>query len=569
MGRKAVGDIEIVGIVEPNRDLAKQYSDLHGYSMDLVYNTIEEMVEATHPEAVTAFNMIYDHLKVVEYCAPRGIHAMVEKPLAVSYEHAEKMIALAKKHNIHLLTNYETSWYGSSTEAYKLIHESKKITDLRKIVFHTGHPGPIEIGCNEEFLEWLTDPILNGGGALTDFGCYGANLATWLMNGSVPTTVSCVTQQIKPELYPKVEDEATIILTYPKTQVIIQASWNWSHNRKDMEIYGKSSYIICKNGQDMEVMESEKAGVYSLTAAPLPKGIDDPFAYLHKVVKENYVVEPFGLASVENNKIVIQILEAAKHAAKTGETVVWADFFKSIYPGHAHNDYENKHPLYDALDNGFISIEADVHLIDDQLYVAHNRPKNPTPALTLEAMYLNPLKKYIQENNGFVYPNYSGPFYLMIDIKTAGKPTYEKLKSILANYTSILSTYQHGEAKAGPVKVLISGNRPIADILNDDPKLVALDGRPKDLDNNIPASFMPVVSDNYKHILSWTGEGQIKDTERQKLKELVTNTHAQGKQLRLWASPDNPTVWKFLLDNGVDLINTDLVEGFRRYFETK
>ncbi|MGL6269115.1 MAG: Gfo/Idh/MocA family protein [Chitinophagaceae bacterium] len=158
--------MEIVGIAEPNRDLALAYAKQHGCSMDLVYASMEEMISKTKPEAVLAFNTIYDHLKVVEYCAPRGIHVMVEKPLAVSMEHAAKMLALAKKYNIYLLTNYETTWYGSNEKTYQLIRDEKLIGDIRKIVFHTGHPGPVEIGCNPEFLEWLTDPVLNGGGAL-------------------------------------------------------------------------------------------------------------------------------------------------------------------------------------------------------------------------------------------------------------------------------------------------------------------------------------------------------------------------------------------------------------------
>ena len=328
LGREKIGDIEIVGIVEPNRDLAARYAKQHDYDMDIVFNTIEEMVEATQPEAVTAFNTIYDHLSVVEYCAPKGIHVMVEKPLAVNYEHAKKMIALAQQHNIHLLTNYETSWYGSNYEAYQLIHEAQKIGAIRRIIFYTGHPGPIEIGCNEEFVEWLIDPYWNGAGALTDFGCYGANLATWLMQGEKPLTVSCITQQIKPEKYPKVEDEATIILTYPKTQVLIQASWNWSHNRKEMEVYGQTGYVFCKNGQEMQLMENEKEGAKPMIATPIAKGLDDPFAYFTKVVKEEYPIEKYGLSSIENNEIVMQILEAAKHAAKTQKTVVWQDFFK-------------------------------------------------------------------------------------------------------------------------------------------------------------------------------------------------------------------------------------------------
>ena len=327
LGREDMGDIEIVGIVEPNRKLAKEYAERHGYSMELVYDTMEEMITKTQPEAVTAFNTIYDHLEVVQYCAPLGIHVMVEKPLAVNWTHSEEMIALANKHNIELLTNYESSWYGSNYEAYKLIHSENAIGDIRKIVFHTGHPGPVEIGCNPEFLEWLTDPVLNGGGALTDFGCYGANLSTWLMKGATPETVSCTIQQIKPDLYPKVEDEATIVLTYPKAQVIIQASWNWPHNVKDMEVYGKEGYIFCKNSTDMEILRSGSENIERQKAPSLPDGLQDPFAYLQTVVQEGYEIPEYDLSSLENNKIVMQILEAAKISAESGKTVQWNELY--------------------------------------------------------------------------------------------------------------------------------------------------------------------------------------------------------------------------------------------------
>ncbi|MEM9986167.1 MAG: Gfo/Idh/MocA family oxidoreductase [Bacteroidota bacterium] len=327
LGREKWGDIEIVGIAEPNRELAAQYSAQHGYSMDLVYEDLSSMLAATQPEAVLAFNTIYDHLSVVEICAPKGIHVMVEKPLAVSYAHAQQMAALAREHGIQLLTNYETSWYGSNQKAYEVAVEKEMLGDLRRLIFHTGHPGPIEIGCNQEFLEWLTDPVLNGGGALTDFGCYGANLATWFMAGKTPHTVTALTQQIKPDLYPKVEDEATILLAYDEAQVIIQASWNWSHNRKDMEVYGKHGYLICKNGEDMVIMEGEKNGPSDSKAAPLPMGIHDPFAYLNQVVKQEVTPAPFSVSSLENNLIVMQILEAAKYSAAKGERVRWDDFF--------------------------------------------------------------------------------------------------------------------------------------------------------------------------------------------------------------------------------------------------
>lgn len=328
LGREKRGDIEIVGIAESNKDLAQRYSKQHGYNMNIVYSSMEEMVEKTKPDAVLAFNTIYDHLKVVEYCAPRGIHVMVEKPLAVSMEHAEKMLALASKYKIHLLTNYETTWYGSNEKAYGIIKKEKQIGDIRKIVFHTGHPGPIEIGCNEEFLEWLTDPVLNGGGAITDFGCYGADLATWLMDGETPATVTAITQQIKPDKYPKVDDEATILLTYKNAQVIIQASWNWPYNRKDMEVYGKTGFVFCKDGTNMQVKKTEKEEAVSIKASSLPVERNDPFVYFANVINGKIVMNKYDLSSPATNEIVMQILEAAKRSAKTGTSVIWKEMFQ-------------------------------------------------------------------------------------------------------------------------------------------------------------------------------------------------------------------------------------------------
>lgn len=321
LGRPDRGDIEIVGIVEPNRDLAQRFAKQHNYSMDLVYDTMEEMFAATEPEAVTAFGSIYEHLEVVEACAPRGIHVMVEKPLAVSLAHAKKMKALAEKHQIHLLTNYETTWYATHHQAYDLIHSKQKIGDLRKIVVHDGHEGPMEIGVNQEFLDWLTDPLSNGAGALTDFGCYGANLVTWLMQGQRPIQVMALTQQIKPDIYPKVDDEATILVEYPKTQGIIQASWNWPFGRKDMHIYGKTGYIYCDNRSKMR---TRYAGEPVETTLELPERqapFDDPFALLAAVVKGEHSLPPYALSSLENNMIVVEILDAAKKSAKKGRAV--------------------------------------------------------------------------------------------------------------------------------------------------------------------------------------------------------------------------------------------------------
>jgi predicted dehydrogenase len=326
LGRPKAADLEIVGIVEPNRELAERFARRHGYRMDLVYSTLEQMVAQAKPEAVAAFNSIYEHLATVEYCAPRGIHVMVEKPLAASWEHAQKMLALARQHGIHLLTNYETTWYGSNEKAFELIGKGT-IGEIRKMVFHYGHPGPIEIGCNQEFLDFLTDPVRNGGGALTDFGCYGANLATWFLRGQRPESVTCVTSQLKPHLYPKVEDDATILLKYKELQVVVQASWGWTYSRKDAEIYGRKGIIECLNGTDMLVANKIEDRGSPLKADPLPAGRHDPFAYFAGVVRGQVPLQPHDLSGPDNNETVMMILEAAKHSAKTGQTVVWDTFF--------------------------------------------------------------------------------------------------------------------------------------------------------------------------------------------------------------------------------------------------
>jgi len=320
LGREDRGDIEIVGIVEPNRELAQRYSDQHGYSMDIVYDTMEEMFEAVNPEAVTAFGTIYEHLEVVQKSAPLGIHVMVEKPLAISLDHANQMKALAEEHNIHLLTNYETTWYSANHEVKRILDDGK-IGPIRKIVVHDGHKGPAEIGINIEFLEWLTDPAQNGAGALTDFGCYGANLITWLNGGQRPVSVFALAQTIKPELYPNVDDEATILLEYPEAQGVIQASWNWPIARKDMELYGKTGYAHADDARNIRFRLSEETGEVKETLNGLSAPFDDPFSYFAGIIRGTIKEEPMNLSSLENNMIVMEILEAAMESTRTGQKV--------------------------------------------------------------------------------------------------------------------------------------------------------------------------------------------------------------------------------------------------------
>src|SRR5882672_8352207 len=204
-------DLQIVAIAEPSQQLAAEYAARFGLEQKLLYSDLEEAIQKTNPQAVLAYTNTYDHRQVVEICARHGVHVMMEKPLAVSAKDAHAIAEAARKAKIHVLVNYETTWYRSNHAVYDLVHDNS-LGEIRKVVIHDGHEGPKEIGVGPEFLGWLTDPKLNGGGALYDFGCYGADLMTWLMDGQRPTTVTAITQRIKPDIYLRVDDEATIIL---------------------------------------------------------------------------------------------------------------------------------------------------------------------------------------------------------------------------------------------------------------------------------------------------------------------------------------------------------------------
>lgn len=316
-------DVNVVGIVEQNKELAKRLADQYGFSMKLVYDTMEEMIAATNPEAVAAFGPIYDHLSVVEACAPKGIHVMVEKPLAISLDHAKKMEGLATKHNIHLLTNYETSWYPTNVKAYELFHDGA-IGDLRKVIVRDGHRGMTVVGVDSEFVQWLTDPALSGGGALMDFGCYGANIMTWLLHGKKPNSVTAVTQQLQPEVNPKVDDDATIILKYDDKMAILQPSWNWTIGRKDMELYGTTGVIYSDNAHQLRVRMAEGYDGFSEETFQLEQReppFDDPFAVFASVVRGELKLKKFSPYTLENNMITMEILDAALKSAGKGRTI--------------------------------------------------------------------------------------------------------------------------------------------------------------------------------------------------------------------------------------------------------
>jgi predicted dehydrogenase len=311
-------DIQIVGIAEPDQELAHRYASQFHLDPQLLFSDPDQMLVKVQPQAILLYTDTLDHRPMVELAARHRIPVMMEKPLAVSLEDALAIQRAADAARIPVLVNYETTWYPSNRAAYKLVRDGA-LGDIRKVVVHDGHRGPKEIGVPPEFLSWLTDPARNGAGALFDFGCYGADLMTWLMNGAPPLTVTAVNQHIKPEIYPHVDDEATIILTYPRAQAILQASWNWPFDRKDMEVYGATGQAITLRRDELRVRLKGQDREQLQTAPPLAPPYDDSISYLIAVVAGK--IQPAGLSALDTNITVIRILDAARESARTGRTI--------------------------------------------------------------------------------------------------------------------------------------------------------------------------------------------------------------------------------------------------------
>ena len=314
-------EIQLVGIAEPDAALRKRYEDRTHLPAALFFPTEAAMLKATHPQAILVYTSIAEHRAAIEEAAPLHIAVMVEKPLATTVADALAIQRLAAKYNIPVLTNYETTWYASNIAAYNML-EQGSIGDLRKLVIHDGHRGPKEIGVGPEFLSWLTDPVQNGAGALFDFGCYGVDLASWFMHGQLPLTVTAVTLHIKPQIYPKVDDDSTIILTWPHAQAIIQGSWNWPFDRKDMEVYGATGYIdtIYADNNHLRIrLHSDRAEhIESIPALSPPQ--DNSLNYLAAVLHGTLKPE-HDLTSLDTNVTVVRILAAARRSAQTGRTI--------------------------------------------------------------------------------------------------------------------------------------------------------------------------------------------------------------------------------------------------------
>ena len=313
------GTVNIIAIVEPDIALQQNFAKRYQLPDSLFSPDLKKVLTAKKPDAVLGYNAVAHHVDLVEICAPLGIDVMVEKPLAATLEQARKMEALAKRYGIKVLTNFETTWYPSYQQVYDWV-AADSIGAIRKIVAHDGHQGPKEIGCSPAFLNWLTDPVGNGAGALNDFGCYGADLMTWLMKGARPIAVTAVVRQYKPDVYPKVDDDATVLVEYKNALGQIEASWNWPFSIKDLEVFGETGYYHALDGKNI-VTRMREQRVSRLTVKELPAPINDPITYLSAVLRDK-ISGRADQSSLEYNMIVMEILDAAKRSTASGKRIV-------------------------------------------------------------------------------------------------------------------------------------------------------------------------------------------------------------------------------------------------------
>ncbi|MBX9394517.1 phosphatidylinositol-specific phospholipase C/glycerophosphodiester phosphodiesterase family protein [Streptomyces sp. TRM72054] len=245
---------------------------------------------------------------------------------------------------------------------------------------------------------------------------------------------------------------------------------------------------------------------------------------------------------------------------------------RPLWRAHAHNDYEHPRPLLDALDHRFGSVEADIYLVGDQLLVAHD-PEDLDPARTLESLYLDTLAARVKANRGSVYRGHRGSLQLLIDLKTEGASTYLELDRHLRRYRHLFTTYAHGRVFPGPVTAVISGDRAARVPMEaQQVRRAFYDGRLADLGSSAPASFVPLISDNWTLNFTWRGAGEFPAAERQELRGIMRAAHSRGQKVRFWATPDlagpeRDALWTELLAADVDFINTDDLLGLEAFLD--
>jgi predicted dehydrogenase len=308
----------LVGVAESNPELVAEAKKA-GVTDSLIYSDYLKMLDETKPDIVWAFVENNRHLEIANACAPRHINLIFEKPLASTFEDARQIAALAAKYNIRVMTNYQMAWWPSNYTA-KAAVDHGDVGTVYRLHGIVGHGGPSSTGARSKyFFEWLTDPVKNGAGALMDFGCYNALWSLWYLG--MPSTVYATVEHLRPERFPKVEDNATLVLGYPQAVGIFEGSWDLPRSFQDLEVFGRPNSnppgSLTMTHADVELSHGREKK--KLDIEPLPTDEAEPVTYMVSRIKADKPIE--GLTAIDINVNVIHIIDSAKESVKTGRAV--------------------------------------------------------------------------------------------------------------------------------------------------------------------------------------------------------------------------------------------------------
>jgi predicted dehydrogenase len=310
---------KLVGVSEPNPELVAEAKKA-GVADALFFSDYSKMLEETKPDIVWAFVENNRHLEIAKACAPRHINLIFEKPLASTYQDAKQIQALAAKYNIRVMTNYQMAWWPANYVA-KAAADRGDLGTIYRLHGVVGHGGPGSEGVRSKyFFAWLTDPVKNGAGALMDFGCYNALWNLWYLGK--PQTVFATVNHLRPDRFPNVEDNATLVLTNANGVGVFEGSWDLPRSYQDLEVFGrpdgqKAPASVYMSQKSVTLQKGKEKS--SLPIEPLPEGENEPVAYMAARIKADKPVE--GLTAIDINVDVIHIIDLAKESVKTGKAV--------------------------------------------------------------------------------------------------------------------------------------------------------------------------------------------------------------------------------------------------------
>ena len=309
---------ELIAIAESDSALINQARKEVPASVKF-YSDYVAMLDEAKPEAVIVATSNDRHLEILRQCAKRHIHYSTEKPMAINTSSAREMERLAREANIKLMVNYWNAWVAPTHDLFHRVRAGE-VGPVGRIIVQYGHRGPKEIGVSQQFANWLYDPVKNGGGAIMDFGCYGAELSLWLKGK--PSRVYATTRKMKTEQNNTVDDDATIVLDYPDATAVIEASWDWPYTKEQIEVFGPKGSLLARHSTLLHRAGDARGPNVSpdgenVPLNPLPNETSNPVSYFVDCIRNNKPIE--DPVSAQLNVQVMEILDAARESARTGK----------------------------------------------------------------------------------------------------------------------------------------------------------------------------------------------------------------------------------------------------------